>query len=66
MKLFLSDSAQQSVGGGFRHPDVRTYDWRRSGSEFTLLVKFEGSGLAAEYVVQNPEVSVIEDSFSYD
>ena len=66
MKLFLSDKAQQSVGGGFRHPDIRTYDWERRGSDLTLVVKFDGSGLTAEHVVKNPGISIIEEPFSYD
>jgi hypothetical protein len=66
MKLFLSDNAQQSVSGGFRNPDVRTYDWQRSGSELRLVVKFEDRGLAAEHVIKNPEISVIDESCSSD
>jgi hypothetical protein len=66
MKLFLSDKAQQSISGGFRHPDIRTYDWERRGSDLTLVVKLEGSGLTAEHVVKTPVISIVEDAISYD
>ena len=66
MKLFLSDISQQSVSGGFRHPDIRTYDWQRSGSELTLVVKFEGNRLVAHHVMKSPEVSFTQEPFSYD
>ena len=66
MKLFLSDHTQQSVSGGFRHPDIRTYDWHRIGSELKLGVKFEGSSLAVDYTLKNPAISITEEPFSYD
>ena len=28
---FFSDQKEPATGGGFRHPDVRTYDWVRDG-----------------------------------
>lgn len=66
MSAFLSDHAQQSVGGGFRHPDIRTYDWQRSGSDLKLVVKFEGSRLANEHVMKSPKVTITEEPYSYE
>ena len=66
MKQFLGDVAQQSVGGGFQHPDVRTYDWYRIGSDLKLLVKFEGSKFEAEHTLKSPTIQIAEEPYSYD
>src|SRR4051812_35086220 len=42
MNQFLSDPTIPSVSGGFRHPDIRTYEWTRAGADLKLTVKFEG------------------------
>ena len=53
-------------GRSFRHPDVRTYDWQRNDSELRLVVRFEGSEIADEYVMKSPKVSITEEPYSYD
>jgi len=66
MKLFLAEQGQQSVGGGFQYPDVRTYDWYRVGSDLKLVVKFEGSRFEAQHELKSPVVRIAEEPYSYD
>jgi hypothetical protein len=62
MSRFLSSPSQPSVGGGFRHPDIRTYDLHRIDDGFRLVVQFEGSGLHEEFTLVRP---TIEDSRAF-
>ncbi len=66
MKRFLADQGQQAVGGGFRYPDVRTYDLYHFGSDLRLVVKFEGSSFEAQHEMKSPVVRISEEPYSYD
>jgi len=60
MKQFLSDPTIESVGGGFRHPDIRTYEWTRVGDDLKLIVKFEGRHSEAVHTLRNPIIATDE------
>jgi hypothetical protein len=55
---FIGDTSQPTVGGGFQHPDIRSYDLHRSGESYRLVVHFEGSGLHEEFHIRQPAVHV--------
>ncbi len=55
---FFSDATQSTVSGGFRHPDIRYYEIHRSGKDYRLVIRFEGSGMQEECVVQSPLVQI--------
>jgi hypothetical protein len=57
---FFSDASQTTVGGGFRHPDIRYYDLYRSGEDYRLVVRYEGSGLHEEIWIRQPAVHVAD------
>lgn len=65
LKEFISDSSVQSVGGGFRHPDIRTYDLHRVGADLRLAVKFEGTRFEALHVLESPEIRFEEEPYLY-
>lgn len=54
MREFLGDDALSTVGGGFRNPDVRTYDWYRQRKDLKLVVVFEGEGVHFECLLVCP------------
>ncbi len=58
---FFSDSQENGVSGGFRHPDIRSYDLHRSGESFHLVIRFEGSGLEEKYDIQHPSVHIADE-----
>ena len=59
MSRFISSPAESSVSGGFRYPDVRTYELQRTGEGFRLVVRFEASHSHQEFVLVHPST---EDS----
>ena len=59
---FFRDTAQTTVGGGFRNPDVCYYDLYRKNDGYSLMVRFEGKGLREEFNIQNPQIE-IDDEF---
>ena len=64
---FFNEATQATVGGGFRHPDIRHYDVYRSADGYRLVVRFEGSRLHEELHIQRPALHV-DDEFlkAYD
>jgi hypothetical protein len=58
---FFADTAQETVGGGFRHPDIRYYDLHRSGDDYRLVIRFEGSGLHEEFHIHQPSVYLADE-----
>jgi len=59
---FFRDTAQTTVGGGFRNPDVCYYDLDRKNDDYSLVVRFEGKGLREEFNIQTPQIE-IDDEF---
>ena len=62
---FFGDTSQPTIGGGFRHLDIRYYDLHRSGEDYRLVIRFEGSGLHEEFHIHQPAVH-IADQFLKD
>lgn len=58
---FFRDGTQLTVGGGFRHPDIRYYDVHRAGDGYWLVIRFE-SGLHERFQIPTPSVQ-IDDEF---
>jgi hypothetical protein len=58
---FFADTSQTTVGGGFRHPDIRHYDLHRSGDSFRLVIRFEGSDLHEEFHIRRPSVYLADE-----
>ena len=54
MREFVSDPGVGTVGGGFRNPDIRTYDWYRDGENLRLDIQFVGTGLNHRFSLTNP------------
>ena len=64
---FFGDPAQETVSGGFRHPDIRYYDLLRSAEGYRLVVRYEGSGLHEELHIHHPTVDIAGEYFqAYD
>ncbi|HTC95963.1 MAG TPA: hypothetical protein VK699_21150 [Terriglobales bacterium] len=59
---FFKDATQPTASGGFRHPDIRSYEMHRLDGGYRLVVSFEGSGLKEEFHIHNPLVQ-IDDEF---
>ena len=59
---FFRNGTQNTVSGGFRHPDVRSYDVYREKDGYRLVVRYEGSGLCEEFYIHNPQTD-IDDEF---
>ena len=55
---FFTDPTQAEAGLGFRHPDLRYCDIHRSGNEYRLVIRFEGSGLHEEFCIRQPVVDI--------
>jgi hypothetical protein len=53
---FFRDNSQESVGLGFRYPDVRYCDIFRVEGGYRLVLRFEGSGLSEQHSVQKPSI----------
>lgn len=53
---FFRDNSQESVGLGFRHPDIRYCDISRVDGDYRLVMRFEGSGLSEQRCVQKPSI----------
>ena len=62
LSRFFRDDEQESVGLGFRNPDIRNCDVFRVGRSYRLVVRFEGSGLSEERTVRAPSIQ-LEDEF---
>jgi hypothetical protein len=60
MIRFFSDSTQDTVGLGFRHPDIRHCDVHRLGDDYRFVVRFEGSGLHEEFHLYRPTLQIGE------
>jgi hypothetical protein len=58
---FFGDTAQNTVGGSFRHPDTRSYDLYRSKEGYRLAVCFEGPELHDEFHIQQPAVHIADE-----
>jgi len=58
---FFSDSTQTAVELGFRHPDILQCDVSRSGDDYRLVVRYEGSGLHEEFHIYRPAVHIHDD-----
>jgi hypothetical protein len=56
LSRFFGDKREPSVSGGFRNPDIRTYDLYRDDDRYRLAIRFEGVGLAQEFHTRNPVV----------
>jgi hypothetical protein len=61
MKRFFGDVSQNTVGGGFRHPDIRHYDLHRSGDSYRLVIHFEASGMHQEFQIHRPFVHIADE-----
>ena len=59
---FFRDNSQTTAGGGFRNPDIRYYDLHRNEDGYSLIVRFEGSGIREEFHITNPRLE-IDDEF---
>ena len=62
LSRFFRDNTQTTVGGGFRKPDVRFYDVQRKNDGYSLVVRFEDSGIREEFYIRNPRTE-IDDEF---
>lgn len=51
-----------SAGGGFRFPDIRTYDLKRTDNGFLLQIRFEEANRSEEIRFTDPTV-ILEDEF---
>ncbi len=49
-----------SAGGGFRFPDVRTYELRRTQTGCELHIRFEGTQLNKVIEIENPVIELDE------
>ena len=58
---FFSDATQKSAGLGFRYPDIRFCDFYREGSNYRLIIKFEGTNLHKEFAICQGSVFVNDD-----
>lgn len=58
LSRFFSDPTQQNAELGFRHPDIRHCDLHRAGDGYRFVVRYEGSGLHAEFHVDRPSVHI--------
>lgn len=52
---------ENTVSGGFRHPDIRYYDLYREKDGYRLVVRFEGSGLREEFYVRNARTELHDE-----
>jgi hypothetical protein len=50
------------VSGGFRFPDIRSYDLTRAQEDVLLQIRYEGTGLSEEVLLIKPRVA-IDDKF---
>ncbi|PTY07037.1 hypothetical protein DB347_10635 [Opitutaceae bacterium EW11] len=55
-RLLARDELRAS--GGFKYPDVRTYEWEWIGSDLKLVVTYEGTRLHEEFLFQEPQIAV--------
>lgn len=60
---FFLDKSQETVGLGFRNPDIRYCDIFRLGSDYRLVVRFEGNNLFEEINLKQPDIQINHDSF---
>jgi hypothetical protein len=51
-----------SAGGGFRFPDIRTYDLKRTGDGFLLQIRLEAANRTEEIRFTGPTV-ILNDDF---
>jgi hypothetical protein len=56
LNRFFRDGNRETVGGGFRNPDIRYYDVYRSSQNYRLAIRFEGSALHDEFQLTGPEM----------
>jgi hypothetical protein len=61
LRRFFTDPTQTAAELGFRHPDIRHCDVYRSGENYRLRVRYEGSGLHKEFHISRPAVHIHED-----
>jgi hypothetical protein len=59
---FFRDQSLDTVGGGFRNPDVRYYDVFREKDGYRLSVHYEQTGLHEELRIPNPRTE-LDDEF---
>lgn len=62
LRKFFQDESLGEAGLGFRNPDVRTCDVHRAGDGYRLVVRFDGSGLKEEFLIDQPQLQ-IDDEF---
>jgi hypothetical protein len=51
-----------NAGGGFRFPDIRSYELARTEAGFTLQIRFEGNDLSRQFRIDNPALT-FDDEF---
>lgn len=59
LREFFRGGGQDTVGGGFRNPDIRYYDvYRVAAGQYRLVIRFEGSGLHEEFHLKEPNLNL--------
>jgi hypothetical protein len=58
LRIFFGDQSKESTAGGFRHPDIRTFDLYRTATGLRLVIDFEESKLHEEFELVNPSIQV--------
>ncbi len=53
---FFEDDGQKAVRGGFRCPDIRTFDLEREGKDFLLVVSTEDGKNRYDFRISNPDI----------
>jgi hypothetical protein len=59
---FFKEITETTVSGGFRYPDVRSYDVQRIDDGYRVVIRFEGGGLHEQFYIPSPSVQV-DDEF---
>lgn len=58
LSKFFSDSSQETAGLGFRNPDIRYCDVFRNGTDFRLVIQYEGTGMHKEFNLKQPIIRI--------
>jgi len=57
LNRFFNEDDGKGVSGGFRCPDIRTYDLERKGEDFLLVLSTDNGKKKHEFSISNPEIS---------
>jgi hypothetical protein len=58
LTCFVESDMDDSVSGGFRNPDIITYELKRMSSSYEFVVECEAQGLQVSYKLENPQIQV--------